>query len=467
LKEKSVITVIIAIICCALAVIVHELNLSSLEAENNKSSSLITTADEASYLRPPQNWLEGKGWKDSSIGHSSYTQRPPGYGIVFLFCKIISPNNPFILLKIIHILAFFFSIIILYKVLYELIPKAKYVLIGTIVFGLLPCFNGFMYYTLTESLSPFFLLLLTHEFIAIVKHQRRPLLFGLSLTFLLLLRPQLIVFPLIFVAFLLLKSRKFWWIYLLSTTPFLLWQVRNYNISGGASLHPIYSTTNKSFYRPPHEALSNLFRIWEYQSDQFHETVGVLIRDTSNISLNKALENVPDHLRKEVKQTLKDFQYVVFEQKVMFNQEKGIRELPIERKFISKTNALTKGIISSNKMQYYVITPIKSAIELMTKSHLNLFVFQKSWRGNILVEMLRYFCLIVINLSLLSMVLLLFLNNTPNYLKLIALGVICTFIYYIFFQRMNEERYMTPLLPLMYIGLITLLSKTTNRTSSI
>lgn len=463
MKKNRIITIIISIICCVVAVVVQEVNLSSLKAENNHSTTLISTADEASYLRPPQNWLEGKGWKDSSVGHSAYVQRPPGYGLVFLFCKSILPSNPFLLLKVIHILAFLFSIVILAQLLFELSQNTKIALIGTLIFGLLPCFNGFMYYTLTESLSPFLLLLLTYEFIAVARQKRRPFLFGFTLAFLLLLRPQLIIFPLIYVVFLLLKYRKFWWIYLIATLPFLLWQVRSYNITGNVSLHPIYSTTNKSLYRPPHKALSNLFRIWEYKSDQFHETVGLLIRDTSSTNLSRALTKVPEKHRENVKPILRDFQYVVYDQKKMFEHEDQIKELPIEEKFLAKTNILHEQMTSSNRMQYYLLTPVKSAAELMTKSHLNLFVFQKTWRGNVLVETLRYICLIIINLSLISMIIVLFLRRIPIHLKLMALGVICTFIYYVFFQRMNEERYMTPLLPLMYIGLIILLTKIQNR----
>lgn len=465
MKKNRIITIIIAIICCVVAVVVHEVNLSSLKAENNHSSTLISTTDEASYLRPPQNWLEGKGWKDSSIGHSAYVQRPPGYGLVFLFCKSILPNSPFLLLKVIHILAFLLSIIIIAQLLLELSQNTKVALIGALVFGLLPCFNGFMYYTLTESLSPFLLLLLTYEFIVVVRQKRGPFLFGFALAFLLLLRPQLIIFPLIYVVFLLLKSRKFWWIYLIATLPFLAWQVRSYNITGNVSLHPIYSNTNKSLYRPPHKALSNLFRIWEYKSDQFHETVGLLIKDTSNASLNIALKNVPEEHRESVKPILRDFQYVVFEQKKMFEQENHIKLLPIEEEFVDKTNTLREQMISANKMEFYLLTPVKSTIELMTKSHLNLFVFQKSWRGNAPIEILRYVCLIVINLSLLSMVFVLFLRKYPVHLKLIAIGIVCTFIYYVFFQRMNEERYMTPLLPLMYIGLMIVLYKIKKRVS--
>lgn len=459
MKEKRTITVIIAIICCVIAIVVHEVNLSHIESQSNNQKVLISTADEASYLRPPLNWLEGKGWKDSSSGHSSYVQRPPGYGLIFLVCKAVSPNNPFILLKILNVFAFLLSIIVLSKIVFELTQNNKYALVGALVFGLLPCFNGFMYYTLTESLSPFFLLILTHAFITIIKQNRKPYLFGLTLAFLLLLRPQLIVFPVIFVVYLLFQSRRFWWVYILSILPFLFWQVRNYDITGTVSLHPIYSSTNKSIYRPPHKALSNLFRVWEYRSDKFHETVGILIKDTSNMTLNKALTNVPDHLKDKVKPVLQDFQIVVQHQKKMFKEESRIRALPIEKRFVTETNTLRKEIVSSSKWINYFGTPIKSAIEMMTKSQLNLFVFQKSWRGNLLIEMLRYSCLIIINLSLLSTFLVIFTERTPKYFKLIAVGVLCTIIYYFFFQRMNEERYLSPLLPLMFIGLLTFISK--------
>jgi hypothetical protein len=44
-----------------LAVVIHEVNLSHLEEQSDSEIALISTADEASYLRPPQNWVEGKG----------------------------------------------------------------------------------------------------------------------------------------------------------------------------------------------------------------------------------------------------------------------------------------------------------------------------------------------------------------------------------------------------------------------
>ena len=137
-----------------------------------------------------------------------------------------------------------------------------------------------------------------------------------------LARPQLIVFVIVFMVYLLLKRRfKLAALSLLIFVTFTVWQVRVMSISGSMGMHPIYSYTNHSFYRPPHEALGNLFKVWEYKSDRFHEYINKLIRqfypkqmELNNIKQSQNLE-VMDLLNKRPRKNLK-FQTP---EKVFFN----------------------------------------------------------------------------------------------------------------------------------------------------
>ncbi|MEX2485373.1 MAG: hypothetical protein WED10_12455 [Brumimicrobium sp.] len=467
MNKSTLISVFIALICCALSVYLHETNLFYLEKQKGSKQTLISTADEASYIRPPQNWLEGKDWKDSSVGNSAYVQRPPGYGLIFLFCKIISPNQPLIILKFLQILAFFVSIILFQKIIYLTTNNIKIALTFTAIYGLLPCYSGFMYYTLTEAVSPFFLLLLTHSFLQVLLKEKPPYLFVLTLMFFLILRPQLMIFPILYVLFLLSKNYSKWWVYLIGFLPFFIWQIRTYTITNEISIHPIYSYTNKSVFRPPHQSLTNLFRVWEYKSDRFHNIVGLLARDTSKNNLYNALKNIPDKYQKEVLPTLRAYQKVVFYQKKAFKEEKTLTALPIELSFTTKTDQLAKNLFLSNPIDAVILTPIKSGIELFKKSHLNLWVFQKEWRGNVFNELLRWICLLVIILSFITVIPFLFIKPFPKYIKLVFIGVLLSVFYLVWIQRLNEERYMTPLLPIMLICLAVASSTLFNKTTQL
>ena len=75
-------------------------------------------------------------------------------------------------------------------------------------------------------------------------------------------------------------------------------------------MHPIYSSTNQSFYRPPHEALGELYKIWEFKSDRFHESTAALFLDTSVQALDVALNAVPDNYKNKVRPILIELQQV-------------------------------------------------------------------------------------------------------------------------------------------------------------
>ncbi|MDX1652000.1 MAG: hypothetical protein R3277_05885 [Brumimicrobium sp.] len=451
MKSSRSLIVLIAVACTAVAVIIHEANIENLNSAGVQDPVLISTADEAGYLRPAQNFLSGEGWHDSSEGFSSYVQRPPGYGILYLISKLIYSSNPLLILKGFQITCFFLSILLFYSLMIRLDVKKPFSISFTLLYGLLPCYNGFMYYTLTESISPFMLILLTHEFVSILKNQRNPSVFIAAAAFLLVLRPQLTVFPILYILVIYLHEKRIKWIYIIGFLPFVLWQIRTITITGEINLHPIYSETNKSIFRPTHRSLTNLFRVWEFKSDRFHETVGLLVSDTTTLAIRKAAKNIPMEFRTEVLPLLKEYQRIAYERRKSFEEPVLPKNEDYEVAFIHKTDLLTQKLKQEHFIRAYLITPAYSAYQFLNKSYLNLWVYQKKWRGTLIIEVLRWICFLIINISFLATFLVLSLGKFARHLRIIALGVALTFFYMIFFQRLNEERYLVPLLPLMLL----------------
>lgn len=445
---------IVALIGTIIAVFLQEQNLQFLYNRYPASNGLLTSADEASYFAPAVNFLNHGTWKDNSIGQSAYFQRTPGYGVIYLICLIIAGKKAFWMLKILQILAFSGSIIFFGKILEKLITNSKFVLFGTVTYAFIPAFSGFMYFTLTESFTPF--LALWSVFTGISLQQKKTsfswnFLFAHSI--MLLFRPQLIVFLLAFWAFYFFqRQRKKAMFTLVAILPLLIWNIRTVTISGTwLGIHPIYSTTNNTLFRPSHEAMTNLFRIWEADGATFHETIHALT-DSPNIDLIS--QQIPTKYRKQVLPILEKYRALHEYQLTHFNQNKPISgTFHGEDKFLLEITALTKKLKSENKLDYYILTPIKSLKKLMLSSHLNLGIYQFKYRGTWWMETIRWSCLSLLITSSIAALMALFKKNR-DLIFYLSLAILVNIFYLIFIQRMNEERYLTPFLPIALIILL-------------
>jgi hypothetical protein len=293
-----------------------------------------------------------------------------------------------------------------------------------------------------------------YEWVLILKEKGNKTRWIGSNAFLLLVRPQLAVFVLLYMAYLLFKKR--FKLLLLSTVillPFALWMVRVYSYTGSVSMHPIYAENNQSLYRPPHQAMGELFKVWEYKSDRFHETIALLQRDTSSESVVLAMENIPVKYEYEVQDVLVHYQKVCMYQRRAIESGDFDDILKYERRFCDKVQRLQSDLAASNIVDAYMKTPVKSAKELFVNSHLHLTIFQEKYSGTMWMEALRWMSLLLVLLGIAA----LFINaafwkNVPTELWLICLAAVITILYLVFVQRLNEERYLTPILPLAFIA---------------
>jgi hypothetical protein len=436
----------IALIGLVFALIIQEFNATSLAGNDSSRYGMIYTADEPSYLSPVRNWLENGTWQDNTEGNGKYFQRPPGYGLIYGVCILLLGDHAFLGLKLIHLVVYFFSIVLIGRILKIFVKKDVPALLGTTLFAVLPMFHGFMYYPLTEGVTPFLVLLFLDR--VLKEEDRFDYVLLLITAIILIVRPQLVVLPLLFFVYFLLKSKRIpAATLLLGAVPFLLWSIRTVVIEGEwKGLHPIYSKTNVTLFRPSHEKLTQLFRIWEYDGERFHSVVGGLKKATSEQEFEKIMDDVPPRFHREIKPIL--FEYKTLLEHPSYGRSKEFRVL--EDKFIAEVERVRIELIKTNRFQYHVITPVKSAFYLLTKSQMNLYVFQATWRGNWLIESLRVFSILLINLGFIAAFWAML--RVKNYrLAVLAISVLLYFFYLIYFQRMNEERYLTPWLPVLFV----------------
>lgn len=434
-------------------ILLNEVNLAYLRPNLPYKQGLITTADEYSYFSPVDQFVKTLKWSQNADGEKAY-MRTPGYSFIYLIAKVIGGANSFIILKIIQIALFAGSILYFSKILQSLNISNNLIVIGSLIYGLLPCFSGFTYYTLTEAVLPFFVLWSLFSVLKVDQDKFLSYEIILSSAILILVRPQMIILPLLFLIFFLIKHKKISFSMAIAFIPIILWNIRTVSITNEWSgFHPIYSKTNNSLYREPHKEMTDLFRIWEYRGDFFHTSMGLLSKDTTEITRQEVLQSIPEKYRSVVNPIFRDFQHFRFMQQTNYAGKKIISYLPGEENLIREIRATKRSLIRENKFDFYLKTPAKSFKKLMVTSMMNLYVFQEPWKENVFVLGLKYLSFITLLLGFLSTCYLLLRYQHPI-IFLSALGVIGSLFYLSFFQRYNEERYLLPYLSIMLIHLI-------------
>ena len=137
----------------------NQINLKNLPKEKIRENETVITNDDYSYIYHPQHYSETGVWSERSIRDQSLYFRPPGYGIIYYtILKTIGKPNSLFALKILQLLLFSFSVYWFYYITKSLVNNNKIALIASSIYGMSPFAIGFLYYTLTEGVTPSILL---------------------------------------------------------------------------------------------------------------------------------------------------------------------------------------------------------------------------------------------------------------------------------------------------------------------
>lgn len=421
----------------------------------NLTMGIHHTADDASYMRPAENWINNGVWKDNSIGASSYVQRPPLLGLIHLIAYSISPSIAPLLLFVISFAAHLLALYLLIKVLRENLPERS-AFIFALIYGSMPLFFGFLSYQITEAFAGSFLIIGIFLFTRKEFPLYKASLFLISLA---LFRPLLLLLFLPFFIQLILKrtgkSALNWKQISLLSLAFLSifgWELRKHHYIGEwFNPHPIYHASNESQYRPLHEKFSNLFRVWESRPEQFHTLMGSA---WSNEPIQK--KSIIDYCQQRnvplsastLFTLLKHYQKINIAVQNVFKIEKTRRETAEEIHLGNQIQQLTIQLEAGHPYEYWIVTPFNGMREQVVKSHLNLAVFQDKYRGTFWVESLRIVSLFMVLFIYTSLFISLFKRNKWQFF---AIGGLIYFNYLFWVQRMNEDRYLQPLLCFSYV----------------
>lgn len=435
-----------------ICIVTNEVNSHLLNQPLENQFGMIQTADETSYIVPPKNFVNKGEWKDNSNGLTSYYQRSPGYGFLYLVNYILLGKDAFLGLKILQIGLFFASILVFWRLLKEFRLSNKLIFISTAAFALLPLYSGFVYYSLTEGVAPFFTLWSILELKKSDHSNKIRWQLIVSVALLVLIRPQLGLIPFAgFVYGIVTKQYRLSGTILLAILPLFAWYARTAFISQEIpSFHPIYSKTNNHFYRPSHAAMTELFRVWEWRSDVFHSQTGRLgFGDSSAIEM--VVSEIPAVYRKAVRPLFVQFHNLNQSRLCDYENVELNDYLPGEKKFINDLDSVRRTLVQNNKFDYFIKVPAMSAKDFLNKSYMNLYIFQGPLRGNWFIEILRVFCWLMVIGSVTLSALSIFSFKWKS-LDIFLLAGIGVFLFYlVFVQRLNEERYIVPILPVLLI----------------
>ncbi len=466
----------------------NQVNLKHVPAKQIRQHQTIKTNDDNSYLSPPETYINTGEWKQNGPGKQSYFLRPPGYGLFFYALLKPFGSHALLLLKFAQLLLFSLSIYCFYYIVNQLIQNKVIALFTAALYGCTPFAIGFLFYTLTEGITPalllFYIFLLFKAKEKTVSRQKIIFYFLAALTFayLLIVRPPLGFMGILLPIFLLKDYWKegfvklFIKLLLFGSIAFSLmaiWQFRNYKIADEyVGLHSIYYADNNSIYRPTFKEYWNFAGGWAQEGHEVHAYmvpiwIAAVEGDTSEVYIKNAIATFPKKVTTHFGEERLTSAFRKYQEATLFQQTYYSKGLPmptetpqIELDAIAEFKQLTKEYKSEFWFDYYVSSPLKVFKTMAFHSNLSLYVFQHTYRGNVIMETARVLFYGLHALCFITLIISLFFLRKSDWRKAAILLTVFSYVFYLcYFQRGIEERYTLPILPLLLIGLVGLLSQ--------
>ncbi|MBR2194349.1 MAG: DUF2079 domain-containing protein [Salinivirgaceae bacterium] len=470
-------SILIGVAALLSAMLFNFLNTHLLKADGIelRDGQTVITADDASYLSPADNFLENGVWRANSPSLNSYYLRSPGYGGIYLILKYLFPQNPLFWLKFFQILLFAVSAALLYCLALKIIDNELASVCVAVVYGCTPFACGFLSYTLTEGVTPAFVIAFLFLLSNYVQNGRLRWLYASAavIAILFIIRPVLgLLLPLLPLAILLSGSRKLKWriVTMVAASAFVLlpmtiWQVRNYNIANQfVGLHPIYSTDSPDLFRPAHKAAWNFARTWSPRGNEFHSAIGalwqsVLNGDTTNAAVERAVAFVPQKVTDAVGNdaiigAFTDYQKLLRKQAPFFKSQQCVPQWFVEdeKLVVARFDSLTCCVRRHCPLMVHITGPLKVYGRMALHSNLSMYMFQKTLRGNVLMEFFRVL-FFLFHGSLFVLIWVALAASRRIWPKFAIYTIAAAYLVYLtWFQRGIEERYTLPMLPILMIA---------------
>ncbi len=438
----------------------------------------ILTSDDLVYIKPVKNLIETGVWTDGSIGRQQYFSRPPGYSLVILpFYFLFGLKTGLFILKLFQLLLFSFSTVCMLRLFENMLNDRKLAFLAALLYGVFPIASGFVFYTLTEAVTP--AILIFHLYY-LHKGWRNSnniyyLKAALFLAFLLLLRPVFAMFILPF-SVLILKSGSdsfsLWrrlqktLLYLsIFILPLCLWEIRVIKICNEfPGLYPVYDKEVNTIYRPTHRTIWEFGKCWGISGKDFHEHIGpiweqVVYPDSiTGNPIQEFISVIPKEIVQEVGALKIQRAFLAYQANVKLQKSylDANKKLPAtfrakEQKVITIFSHFTESYKSKHWFKYHVLVPLMYLKEMSFHSNLNLYVYQHTWRGNIGMEGIRILSLLLHVGVFVLLFLSFFIRKLSLFTRLLAISSFIYILFLAYYFRELEERYTLPMLPVLFL----------------
>ena len=473
------------------ALALNELNLSFIRDQNphNTGNNTVSTlrnvtvwsVDNEYYISPPDNFLAGKGWRRTeAVGPAANFRRVPGYSLLYFSCvSLFGPNTGLFILKYFQLFLFALSVIAIHGIctLYFGSQTALWV---TGLYGFTPFFSSFTAFTLTESITPslmvFYLFFLakaqhTTDLKKTMSYMAASFFIGAAI----LTRPYMGIAGILLPAFIIMDYKRdipalMKNLVVCGCLPVLMiagWGMRNYLSTGEpVMLEKAYHPTSIDRFKPEFRGLFRFVKSWGedgtfFNTYQLPMWAAARMGDTGFVHIRKTIDAWPENVvaqfgEKRLTDVLRKYQEASLAQHPYIMEMKPMPGtwLPVQIEAEEMFNTLTEEFRSEHPVEAYVIAPFRYLKRMVVHSNTShIFLFQEPFRGNIILNGMRYFLALLHFLLYVSIPMAIFKARRNLRLLFIAAVPVIAIIFFCFFHREVEQRYMLPFLPLVVVGI--------------
>lgn len=443
-----------------------------LNARSLVNNSTIYSIDNIWYVSQIKNYINGNGFTVDPEKYNYSVRRTPVYPVFYgLHYIIFGEENSYFYIRFTQIIIYVLAAIALFFATFNFTNNKKIAFLSAVLFGFNPSLAAYLYYTVTEALSPSIICFLLYFLSLCNKYNRKRdwILAGLFFAIGALCRPTIFFLSTGILFFIFFVNGKFIRNSIASFSFFLLGAgiffvphvIRNYLITKEFILLEKYYGDPME-YGMPNIELRKWIACWMNPADYTSEIISnnmiyVICCDstkTKEIVIKDEMQRLPERALLVNKKTDVENAYLT-----LFDYYKAKNESPktarvdsLEKKSILKISHLREEFIQKAPFQYYFTTPILFIKSVIMQSNSSQLVFLDNYKENKFKYGLKLaFYLLNIYLFIALFGFLFFIKRHIAVYGMIALFILTNFLYIIFVLKYFEARYLIPLFPCLYL----------------